>query len=148
MVVVQEIVLAHGQHVGAYALADLAIELFQRHALPFGGGLDYLGLEGFFKPQSAGKLHGCSRTVAVEVVVDAAVPIHDQRYLHHLKVEFLGQVFLNVLLYRAKGFHSLHGSLERFVVVGQDLGDFFICAHTRAGQICLLIRFIHFFLLV
>ena len=45
VVVIEEVVLADGAHVGAQALARLHAELLQRHALPLGGRLDHLGVD-------------------------------------------------------------------------------------------------------
>jgi len=44
VIVIKEIVLAHGVHIGIQALPHFHPELLQRHALPLGCGLHYLGI--------------------------------------------------------------------------------------------------------
>ena len=46
VVVIEEVVLAHGAHVGAEALAGLHVELLQRDAFPLRRGLHDLGIDG------------------------------------------------------------------------------------------------------
>ena len=48
VVVVEEIVFAHGAHVGANAFSRAALELFKSHSFPFGGSLYDLGVDGMF----------------------------------------------------------------------------------------------------
>ncbi len=67
MVVVEEVVLAHGAHVGAEALAELHAELLQRHPLPLGRGLHHLGIDGVLVVVVGDvELDGRARAVAIE----------------------------------------------------------------------------------
>ena len=80
MVVIEEIVLAHGPHVGADSLAGLHVELLQRHALPLGRGLDDLGVDRMLVVVVGDvELNGRAGAVAVEHVVHAAFDVDDQR---------------------------------------------------------------------
>ena len=45
MIVVEEVVFAHGAHIRANTLPDRATELFQRHSFPLGGCLHDLGVD-------------------------------------------------------------------------------------------------------
>src|SRR5512142_188342 len=65
VVVIEEIVLPDRAHVGADALAGLAFELGQRHALPLRGRLNDLRLDTLFEPEPAGEFHRRARTIAV-----------------------------------------------------------------------------------
>ena len=88
VVVVQEIIFAHGAHVGAEAFAGLHVELAQGHALPFGGGLDDFGVNGVLVVIVGDvELHGGAGAVAVEVVVDAAFGINDEGDRDHYEVK-------------------------------------------------------------
>ena len=99
VVVVEEVVLADGAHVGADALAGLAVELLQRHPLPLGGGLHDLGVDGVLVAIVGDvELDGSARAVAVEIVVDAALLVHDQRHGDHHQVEFVAEVVFDVVL--------------------------------------------------
>src|SRR4030067_283732 len=48
MVMVQEVILTHRPHVSAQALADFHFDMLECHALPLGGSLYHLGMEGVF----------------------------------------------------------------------------------------------------
>jgi hypothetical protein len=108
VVVVEEVVLADGAHVGADPLAGPAPELGEGGALPLGRRLDDLGVEPGFDPQAAGELDRGARAVAVEHVVDAALPGDDERHLHHLQIEFAAQPVLDEVLDGEDGPHRLH----------------------------------------
>jgi len=87
--VVEEIVFAHGAHVGADAFAGAAVELFEGHPLPLGRGLYDLGVDGMFVAIVRNmELNGSARAVAIEHVVDAALRVDDERNLHHHQAEF------------------------------------------------------------
>jgi arabinose-5-phosphate isomerase len=84
VVVVEEIIFAHGAHVGADAFTGAACELLERDSLPFGGGLHNLRVDGVFVTIVGDvELNGSAGTVAIEHVVDAAFCVDDQRDLHH-----------------------------------------------------------------
>jgi hypothetical protein len=140
---VEEVVLSHRLHVGADPLSHPAAELLQRHSLPLRCRLHDLGLDRLRKPQPARELHRCPRPVSVEVVVDAALPVDDQGHLHHLQVELLAQVLLDVGLDREHPLHVLHGRKERLVIGGENLLDLLIGADAGASQVCLLVCFCH-----
>ena len=99
VVVVEEVVLAHGAHVGADAFAGLAVELLQRHPLPLGSGLHHLGVDGVLVAIVGDvELDRGARSVAVEIVIDAALLVHDERHGDHLQVQFVAEVFFDVAL--------------------------------------------------
>ena len=139
VIVVEEVIFAHGFHVGANAFADLAVKLLQGHSLPFGGRLHDLGLDAFVEAQPAGKLDGRARAVAVEVIVDAALAVNDQRNLDHHQIEFLAQVLLDVVLDCKERFLRVLATEKRFVISRQIFRDLFIGADARTRQIRLLV---------
>ena len=90
MVVIEEVIFADGAHVGADAFAGAAIELLEGDALPLGGGLHDLGVDGMLVAVVRDvELNGRTGAVAVEHVIDAAFDIDDERDLDHHQVEFL-----------------------------------------------------------
>ncbi len=107
---VQEVILADRLHVGQQTLARLHAELLEGDALPLGGGLDDLRINRV-SVMIVGDVESDrgSRTVPIEVVVDTAVNVDDERHLHHHQVELFGQVLFDVLL---GGEHRLHGLLR------------------------------------
>ena len=97
VVVVEEVVLAHRSHVGAQAGARAHPELAQRHALPLGGGLHDLGVDGV-DPVVVGDVerHRGARAVPVQHVVHPGLGVDDQGHLHHLETELAAQAVLDV----------------------------------------------------
>ena len=90
VVMVEEVVFAHGAHVGANAFAGAAFELLQGHPFPFGGGLHDLGVDGMFVAVVGNvELDGSAGAVAIEHVVDAAFRVDDERDFDHHQAEFL-----------------------------------------------------------
>jgi hypothetical protein len=139
VIVVEEVVLAHGAHVGVDAFADLAAELLQRPALPLRRRLDHLRLDRPLETEPGGELDRRARAVAVEHVVHAAVAVDDQGDLHELQIQLLGEILLDVALDRVERPHRLHGVENRGVVGGEDLLHFLIRADSRAREVCLLV---------
>ena len=133
---VQEVILAHGLHVGADALADIAAKLLERHAFPLRGSLDNLGMYGFVESQPARKFHRCPRAVAIQVIINAAISVNDQRNLNHLQVEFLAQILLNVVLCCKDALHGFFRGKQGFVIFGQNLLQVIIIADSGSGQVC------------
>ena len=89
MVVIEEIVLAHGAHVGADTLTNFAIELLERDAFPLGRGLHHLRVDGMQVAIIRDmELNRRARPVTIEHVVDTALYIHDERHFDHHQVEF------------------------------------------------------------
>src|SRR4029077_21093939 len=87
-IVIEEVVVADSAHVGAEAFAGAAVELLEGDALPLGGGLNNLGVNGIPVPVVRDvELNGCTRAVAVEHVIDAAFSVDDQRDLDHHQTE-------------------------------------------------------------
>ena len=100
VVVVEEVVFAHGAHVGAQAFAGLHVELLQRHPLPLGRGLHHLGVDGVLVAIVGDvELDRGARSVAIQIVVDAALLVHDQRHGDHHQVQFFAEVFFDVVLH-------------------------------------------------
>jgi hypothetical protein len=84
VIVVEEVVLAHGAHVGAQLFTHLAVKLLQSDPFPLGGSLDDLRVDGMLIPIVRDvELDWRARPVPVEHVVDAALHIDDQRNLDH-----------------------------------------------------------------
>ena len=139
VIVIEEVILAHGAHVGADALALFAFELLQRPALPLGRGLDNLSFDTFLESEPARKVDGRARAVAVEVVVHAAVLVDDQRYLDHLQVQFLAQVLLDEILELVERFHAVHRTEQRCIVGGQAGVYFRVGADAGACEVSFLV---------
>ncbi len=140
VIVIEEIVFADSLHVGADALPDLAIKGLESHALPLGGGLHDLRVDGLVQTQPAGEFHRRSRAVAVQHVVDAALAVHDQGHLDHHQVQFPAQVLLDVVLDAEQGLHGFTGREQRRIVTRQDLRHFLVRADARTGQVRFLVR--------
>ena len=100
VVMVQEVVLADGAHVGAHALVHLAPELLERHALPLGGRLHDLRIDGVLIV-IVGNMERDrrARPIPVQHVIHAAFGVHDQRHLNHHQVEFFTEVIFDVPFY-------------------------------------------------
>ena len=136
MVVIQEIVLAHGAHVGADALANFAIELLERDAFPLGRGLHHLRVDGMQVAIVRDmKLNRRARPVAIEHVVDTALHIHDQRHLDHHQVEFLAQVVCDIAFHLEDGLLRLFRGQQGAVIPRQNLFQFFVIADSRSRQV-------------
>ena len=140
VVVVEEVVLAHRAHVGHQPLAHLHPELLQRHPLPLRRRLHDLRLDRMIETETAREIDRRARPVAVEIVVDAALPAHDERHLHPDQVELPAQPVLDVPLRRRDGDLRLLRVQQRPVVLRQDLLDFLVGADARSCQVGLLVR--------
>ena len=140
VVVVEEVVLADGAHVGDEPLAGLHAELAERHSLPLRRGLDHLGVDRVLlvvvrNPEA----HGRSGAVTVEVVVDAARRVDDQRHLDADQVELAAQTVLDVTLHGRKRALCLVRVQQRRVVPRQDLLELGIVADPRACEVSRLV---------
>ena len=136
VVVVEEVVLAHGAHVGADALAGLAAELLQRDPLPFGRGLHDLRIDWVHVAVVADvELHGSARAIPVEHVVDAAVAVDDERHRDHHEVQLAAEVFLDVLLDREDRPLRFPRRQQGVVVPRQHLLEIGVTADARSGEI-------------
>ena len=141
MVVVEEVVLAHGLHIGADSLPGTHSELLEGDAFPLRGRLHDLSVDGVLLVIIRDvKLNRCAGSVAVQVVVDPTLGIHDQRNLNHRQVQFLAEVLLDVTLHRKQRLHGLLGGQPRSVVRGKELHQFFVTTDARHGKVCLLVR--------
>jgi len=99
VVVVEEVVLAHGPHVGEEPFSGLHAELLERGSLPLGGRLNHLGVDRVLAVVVRdAELDGPAGAVTVEVVVDAALGIHDERHFDRDQVQFPAEVVLVYLL--------------------------------------------------
>ena len=141
VVVVEEVVLAHGTHVGAQTLAGIHAELLERDPLPFGGRLDNLRVDRMLIVVVADvEPDRRPRAVAVEHIVDARLDVDDQRHLHADEVQLTTQVFLDVVLDRIDG-ELRFARIENRVVVGrQHLGQLLVGPDARSGQVGNLAR--------
>ena len=136
VVVVEEVVLAHGPHVGEEALAGLHPELGERRPLPLRRGLDDLGVDRVRVAVVRDvEPHGRARAVAVEVVVDAARGVHDQRHLHERQVQLLAEAVLDQPLGAVERLHRLLRREQRRVVVRQHLLELGVVADPRACEV-------------
>ena len=140
MVVIQEIVLADGAHVGADALANSAIELLESDPLPLGCGLHHLRVDGMQVAIIRNmELNRGARAVAIQHVVDAALHIHDERNFDHHQVEFLAQVVFDVAFHLEDGLLGLFRGQQGAVTPGQNFFQFLIVADSRSSQIGFLV---------
>ena len=137
---VEEVVLAHGAHVGADTLPDLALELPQGHPLPLGRRLHDLGVDALLEAEPAGELDRRARAVAVEVVVDPALAVDDQRHLDHLEVELLAEVVLDGALDLEEGLLRVQAVEQGGVVRWKDLLHLRVRADAGSGQVRPLVR--------
>ena len=88
VIMIEEVVLAHGAHVGAQTVACVHVELFQRHSLPLRGRLNDLRVHGMdIVVVRDVELDGRARTVAVQHVVHAGLGIDHERHGHHHEVQ-------------------------------------------------------------
>ena len=140
VVVVEEVVLADGPHVGQEALADPVAELLERRALPLGGGLHDLGVDRVLVVVVGDvELDRPALAVAVEHVVDARLDVDDERNLDHVQVQLLAEIALDVVLDYVDGLLGLPAVERRCVVVRQDLLEVLVVADARPGKIGLLV---------
>ena len=87
--IVQLLVPADGVHIGVQAVADAEIVPLQGKALPFGQGMNHLGIH-----TNRGDIEGYSPLVAVQVIVQTGVLGNEQRSGHTLQVQGRGKLFL------------------------------------------------------
>jgi hypothetical protein len=76
---------------------------------------------------------GRARAITVQVVVDAALHVHDQRNRDHHQIEFLAKIFLVVVLQRKEGHLRFLGRQERPVVLRENFLQPVMAADTRPG---------------
>lgn len=111
MIVIDEVVFPDGAHVGADAFAGAAIELLEGDALPLGGSLNDLGVNGILVPVVGDvELDGRTRAVTIEHVIDAAFDVDDQRSLDHHQAEFLAKIVFNITAQVENRFLRFFGS--------------------------------------
>ncbi len=136
VIVIEEVIFAHGAHVGAKAFARLHAKLLQRHPLPLGGGLHYLRVDGVLVVivRRCGTGWG-ARAVAVEQVVDAALFIDDQRHFDHHQVELFAEVVFDVALHLEDRPLRFFGRQQRAVVLRQNLFEELIIANAGACEV-------------
>src|SRR5581483_10974638 len=142
VVVIEEVVFADGAHVGADALANLAVELLQRDAFPLGGSLHYLGIDGVLATIIRDvELDGSARTVAIQHVVDAALDIDNQRDFHHEQIKFLAEIVFDVALHVENGLLGFLRGEERMIIGGENAFEFGVIADAGTGQIGFLVEY-------
>ena len=121
MVVIEEIVLAHGAHVGANTLANFAIELLEGDAFPLGCGLHNLRVDGMQVAIIRNvELHRRARAIAIQHIVDTALDIDDEGDFDHHQVEFLAQVIFDIALHLEDDLLRLFRAQQRTVPARQD----------------------------
>ena len=81
------------------------------------------------------ELDGGARAIAVQHVVDTALGIDDERYLHHHQLELLAQVVLDVAFQVENGVLRLSRTEQGVVILGKDLLQLVVIANTRSGQV-------------
>ena len=136
---VEEVVLTDRAHVGDDALADRAVELLQRHPLPLRGRLHHLRAQSRLDAEAAGESDRGAGTVAIEIVVHAALLGDDQRHFDAEEVELAAEAVFDEALDCGNGLLSLLAVEQRGVMIRQDLGDLLIGADAGAGEIGLLV---------
>ena len=119
---IEEIVLAHGAHVGADTLANFAIELLEGDAFPLGCGLHHLRIDGMqIAIVRNVKLYGRARSIAIQHIVDPALDIDDERNFDHHQIEFFAQVIFDIAFNLEDGLLRLFGVEQRTVTTRQHL---------------------------
>jgi hypothetical protein len=144
VVVVEEVVLPDGAHVGEDALAHLAVEHLERGSFPLRGGLHDLRVDRVLVVVVVDvELDRGARAVAIERVVHAAAHVADEGRLDAEEVQRLAQAVLD----EAPGFPdrelSLLHVLGRFVVRRENLLQILVVADSRTGKVRLLVVFCH-----
>ena len=141
---IEEVVLAYGAHVGDEALARLHAELAQRHPLPLRRRLHDLGVDRVLavvvRDVEADRR---PRAVTVEVVVDAAPDVDDQRHLDADQAELAAEAVFDVPLHRGERALRLVRGQQRRVVVRQDLLELGVVADSRACEVRRLVDGCH-----
>ena len=135
VVMVEEVVLADRAHVGVDAFADVAAVLLQGEPLPLRRRLHDLCVHPRADAEPAREVNRRARAVAVKVVIHAAFFLDDERHLHQLQVQGLGEAVLDVALYRvdrALGFLVVE---NRPVVYRQDLVDCVVGTDAGASEV-------------
>ena len=137
---IEEVILAHGAHVGADAFADFAVELPEGDAFPLGGGLHDLGVDGMQVAIVRNvELDGGAGAVAIEHVVDATFDVDDERNLDHHQAELFAEVVGDIALYLKDGLLGIFRAEERAVTAGQDFCEFVVIADSGSGEIGFLV---------
>ncbi len=138
---VEEVVLAHGAHVGDQALARLHAELLQGDPLPLGRRLHDLGVDRVLAVVVVDvEADRSARAVAVEVVVDAALGVDDERHLDTDEVELAAEAVLDEALDGGDRLLGLLGVEQRQVVVREDLFEVLVVADAGTGEVGLLVE--------
>ena len=108
VIVIEEVVLPHGPHVGEDPFARRAPELPKSEPLPFRRCLHDLGVERMRVVVVCDvERDRRPRAVSVEIVVDAARPVDDQGHLHLHEVQLVAEPLLDHALRRVEGVHRL-----------------------------------------
>ena len=141
VVVVEEVVLAHGAHVRHEALAGLHSELRERDAFPLRGRLDDLRLDRVLSVVVRDvERDGAARPVAVEVVVHAALGVDDERDLDAHEAELAAEAVLDVPLDGRDRALRLFRVEERRVVVREDFLELRVVPDPRTREVGLLVE--------
>ena len=137
MVMIEEVVLANGTHVGEKTLADLESVLLKREPFPFSNGLHDLGVDRvLFIIVLNVEIDRRARPVAVEIIVHTAVAVDDEGALDAHEVKLAEQTVFDVILDSLEGDLRFFRVKKRLIVVGQHVPEYFIIADTRSGEIC------------
>src|ERR1039458_9076228 len=140
VVVVEEIVLADGAHIGAEAFALLHAEALEGDAFPLGGGLNHLGVEGVHVAVVRNvELDGGAGAIAVEIIVHTAIDIDDQRDGDHHEVELFAEMFLDVILGGEDSLLGVLGVQQGRIIPGKDFFEFGVIANAGSGQVRLFV---------
>ena len=111
---IEEVVLPDRTHVGEQPLARPHAELAQRHPLPLRRRLHDLGVDrvkvAVVRDVKADRR---ARAVSVEVVVDAARGLDDERDLHQCQVQPLAEAIFDQALRVEEGAHGLPRAEQR-----------------------------------
>jgi hypothetical protein len=116
--VVQALVPADGVHVGIQAVAGVEAVPLEGQALPLGQGVDHFP----GGPADGGDVEAHGPLHAVEVVVEAGVPVHEQGRGDPAEVQGELQVLLEAALYELNGPLHIVAAEGRAVALGDQTG--------------------------
>lgn len=136
VIVIEEVVLADGAHVGAETFAETHAEIAKSGSLPLGGGLNDLSIDGMLIAIIGNvELNGSAGTIAIEHVVDAAFDVHEKRHGDHDEVQLFAEMVLDEAFNGEDGFLGI-AAIEGAAVVGrEDLLEFFVIADAGTCKI-------------
>src|ERR1039458_9676098 len=136
VVVVEEIILADGAHIGAEAFALLHAEALEGDAFPLGGGLNHLGVDGVHVAVVRNvELDRSAGAIAVEIIVHTAIDIDDQRDGDHHEVELLAEVSLDIILGGEDGLLGVLGVQQGGIILRKDSFEFGVIANAGSSQV-------------